>query len=66
MIFHKPLTDGATCDIKKGLNKEYRLWYDYAIICDCVIFLCANTYFDFAKISRTKYFLKAISMTEIK
>ena len=49
MIFHKPLTDGATCDIKKGLNKEYRLWYDYAIISNCVIFFCTNMYLDFAK-----------------
>ena len=38
MIFQKPLIDGASSDMKKGLNKEYRLWYDYAIICDCVIF----------------------------
>ena len=65
MIFHKPLIDGATCDLKKGLNKEYRLWYDYAIICDCVIFFVPIYTWISPKISQTKHFLKGISMAEI-
>ena len=66
MIFHKPLIDGATCDIKKGSNKEYRFWHDYAIICNCVIFFLVPIYtWILPKISQTKHFLKAISMAEM-
>ena len=65
MIFQKPLIDGATCDIEKGLNIGYRLWYDYAIICNYVIFLVPIYTWISPKISQTKHFLKGITMAEI-